>query len=193
MEVDMPYRVIDQNSVKGGFQPERLARGLEVGWIRHIQGIGYGVLEFLEAWIRHIFLDGYNVLVFRIVIFKISSFKLQNVRLLLIFTKYSKHYRGTFELVKDDKEEEDDDEEGDDEEEDEEMEERSGSRFDRVYPRNWIRRIGVFLEYGQRLISSRIFTYYIFNTAYWSSGYGILIFFPLWSLMSAGTDTPYLP
>ncbi|GJV59962.1 retrovirus-related pol polyprotein from transposon TNT 1-94 [Tanacetum coccineum] len=33
--------------------------------------------------------DGYGVLVVRIVIFKISSFKPQNVRLLLIFTKYS--------------------------------------------------------------------------------------------------------
>ncbi|GJU08378.1 hypothetical protein Tco_1124808 [Tanacetum coccineum] len=26
-----------------------------------------------------------------------------------------------------------------------------------------------------------------------SSGFGILIFIPLWSLVSAGTDTPYLP
>ncbi|GJY64157.1 hypothetical protein Tco_0465617 [Tanacetum coccineum] len=26
-----------------------------------------------------------------------------------------------------------------------------------------------------------------------SSGYGILIFFPLWSLVSGGMDTPYLP
>ncbi|GKE33095.1 hypothetical protein Tco_1452417, partial [Tanacetum coccineum] len=34
-------------------------------------------------------LDGYGVLVFRIVIFKISSFKLQNARLLLSFTNYS--------------------------------------------------------------------------------------------------------
>ncbi|GKB50837.1 hypothetical protein Tco_0901590 [Tanacetum coccineum] len=25
------------------------------------------------------------------------------------------------------------------------------------------------------------------------SGYGVLIMFPLWSLVSAGTDTPYLP
>ncbi|GJV93667.1 hypothetical protein Tco_1541480 [Tanacetum coccineum] len=33
--------------------------------------------------------DGYGVLVFRIVIFKISSFKLQNARLLLCFTNYS--------------------------------------------------------------------------------------------------------
>ncbi|GJZ03184.1 hypothetical protein Tco_0521145 [Tanacetum coccineum] len=41
------------------------------------------------AQIRRIFLDGYDVLVVRIVIFKISSFKLQNARLLLIFTKYS--------------------------------------------------------------------------------------------------------
>nr|GEV19378.1 transposase, MuDR, MULE transposase domain protein [Tanacetum cinerariifolium] len=37
---------------------------------------------------RRIFLDGYGVLVVRIVIFKISSFKLQNARLLLIFTNY---------------------------------------------------------------------------------------------------------
>ncbi|GJU32991.1 hypothetical protein Tco_1176580, partial [Tanacetum coccineum] len=41
------------------------------------------------AQIRSIFLDGYDILVFRIEIFKISSFKLQNARLLLIFTKYS--------------------------------------------------------------------------------------------------------
>ncbi|GJR40654.1 retrovirus-related pol polyprotein from transposon TNT 1-94, partial [Tanacetum coccineum] len=41
------------------------------------------------ARIRRIFLNGYDVLVIRIVIFKISSFKLQNARLLLIFTKYS--------------------------------------------------------------------------------------------------------
>ncbi|GJZ51038.1 zinc finger, CCHC-type containing protein [Tanacetum coccineum] len=33
-------------------------------------------------------LDGYGVLVFRIVIFKISSFKLQNALLLLCFTNY---------------------------------------------------------------------------------------------------------
>ncbi|GJZ77576.1 hypothetical protein Tco_0642248 [Tanacetum coccineum] len=56
MEVDTPYSAIDENNVKGGFQPERLA----------------------QARIRHIFFDGYDVLVFRIVIFKISSFKLQN-------------------------------------------------------------------------------------------------------------------
>ncbi|GJW44739.1 hypothetical protein Tco_0073538 [Tanacetum coccineum] len=42
-----------------------------------------------KARIRRIFLNGYDVLVIRIVIFKISSFKLQNARLLLIFTKYS--------------------------------------------------------------------------------------------------------
>ncbi|GJU91121.1 hypothetical protein Tco_1303544 [Tanacetum coccineum] len=36
----------------GGYQPERLALfglGLEVGSIRRIQGIGYGVLEFLRV------------------------------------------------------------------------------------------------------------------------------------------------
>ncbi|GKC01315.1 hypothetical protein Tco_0987451, partial [Tanacetum coccineum] len=36
--------------------------GLEVGSIRRIQGIGYGVLDFLRARIRRIFLDGYGVL-----------------------------------------------------------------------------------------------------------------------------------
>ncbi|GJY17814.1 hypothetical protein Tco_0389305 [Tanacetum coccineum] len=34
-------------AVKRGFQPERLAQGLEVSSIRHIQWVGYGVLEFL--------------------------------------------------------------------------------------------------------------------------------------------------
>ncbi|GJT41314.1 hypothetical protein Tco_0941179 [Tanacetum coccineum] len=42
-------------------------------------------LDYL-AQIRRIFLDGYGILVVRIVIFKISSFMLQNARLLLIFT-----------------------------------------------------------------------------------------------------------
>ncbi|GKC50374.1 hypothetical protein Tco_1073119, partial [Tanacetum coccineum] len=41
------------------------------------------------ARIRRIFLDGYGVLVVRIVIFKISSFKLHNARLLLISIKKS--------------------------------------------------------------------------------------------------------
>ncbi|GJR76888.1 hypothetical protein Tco_0089253 [Tanacetum coccineum] len=45
--------------------------------------------EFLRAQIRRIFLDGYGVLVVRTLIFKISSFKLKNARLLLIFTEYS--------------------------------------------------------------------------------------------------------
>nr|GEY78211.1 retrovirus-related Pol polyprotein from transposon TNT 1-94 [Tanacetum cinerariifolium] len=45
----------------------------------------------------------------------------------------------------------------------------SGVGFDTAYPRSWIRRIGDFLKYGPRLISSRILYYYIFNTAYWSS------------------------
>ncbi|GJR40096.1 hypothetical protein Tco_1215780 [Tanacetum coccineum] len=82
--------------------------GLEVGSIRRIQvldttywgflGVGTTLdifqnihilyLEY-DARIRRIFLDGYGVLVFRIVIFKISSFKLQNARLLLSFTNYS--------------------------------------------------------------------------------------------------------
>ncbi|GJS57863.1 hypothetical protein Tco_0652647 [Tanacetum coccineum] len=51
---------------------------------------GYGVLSFITLWSlvsagtdTPYLLDGYGVLVFRIVIFKISSFKLQNARLLL--------------------------------------------------------------------------------------------------------------
>ncbi|GJU32550.1 hypothetical protein Tco_1176139 [Tanacetum coccineum] len=43
---------------------------------------------YAEARIRRIFFDGYGVLVSRIVIFEISSFKLQNARLLLTFTNY---------------------------------------------------------------------------------------------------------
>ncbi|GJY19099.1 retrovirus-related pol polyprotein from transposon TNT 1-94 [Tanacetum coccineum] len=57
---------------------------------------GYGVLSFNPLWSlvsagtnTPYLRDGYDVLVFRIIIFKISSFKLQNARLLLIFTKYS--------------------------------------------------------------------------------------------------------
>ncbi|GJU99332.1 hypothetical protein Tco_1328603 [Tanacetum coccineum] len=41
------YLVGGRFVVKEGFQPERL--GLEVGSIRRIQGIGYGVLEFLRV------------------------------------------------------------------------------------------------------------------------------------------------
>ncbi|GJT97303.1 hypothetical protein Tco_1092821 [Tanacetum coccineum] len=49
-----------------------------------------GVIILQEmARIRRIFLDGYGVLVVRIVIFKISSFKLHNARLLLISIKKS--------------------------------------------------------------------------------------------------------
>ncbi|GJZ63479.1 reverse transcriptase domain-containing protein [Tanacetum coccineum] len=61
-------------------------KGLEVSLIRRIQGSDTAYWGFLGAQIRRVFLDGYVVLVFRIVIFKISSFKLQNARLLLIFT-----------------------------------------------------------------------------------------------------------
>ncbi|GJY34291.1 hypothetical protein Tco_0418760 [Tanacetum coccineum] len=80
--------------VKGGFQPERL--GLEVGSIRRIQGIGYGVLEFLGV----------------------------------------------------------------------------GTTFD-IFQNLHI----LYLQYGVLVFS----------------GYGVLSLFPLWSLVSAGTDTPYLP
>ncbi|GJS63568.1 reverse transcriptase domain-containing protein [Tanacetum coccineum] len=81
---------------KRRFQPERLAQGLEVGSIRRIQWVGYGVLEFLGV--------GTTFDIF------------QNIHIL-------------------------------------------------------------YLQYG-------VLT---------SSGYGVLSFIPLWSLVSAGTDTPYLP
>ncbi|GJV49575.1 retrotransposon protein, putative, ty1-copia subclass [Tanacetum coccineum] len=49
--------------------------------------------------------------------------------------------------------------------------------------KDWIRRIGDFLEYGPRLISSRIlYSFHISNTVYWSSGYGVLSIIPLRSL-----------
>nr|GEY17328.1 hypothetical protein [Tanacetum cinerariifolium] len=51
-----------------------------------------------------------------------------------------------------------------------------------------------FLEVGTTFISSRKFTFYNLNMAYWSSldmAYWIL--FPSSSLVIAGTDTPYLP
>ncbi|GJY54734.1 hypothetical protein Tco_0446398 [Tanacetum coccineum] len=38
-----------EQCIKRGFQPERLAKGLKSVSIRHIQGIGYGVLEFLRV------------------------------------------------------------------------------------------------------------------------------------------------
>ncbi|GJR22263.1 hypothetical protein Tco_0970790 [Tanacetum coccineum] len=81
---------------KRGFQPERLAQGLEVGSIRRIQWVGYDVLEFLGV--------GTTFDIF------------QNIHIL-------------------------------------------------------------YIQYG-------VLT---------SSGYGVLSFIPLWSLVSAGTDTPYLP
>ncbi|GJY68281.1 hypothetical protein Tco_0471263 [Tanacetum coccineum] len=49
MEMDTPYSVIGQNSVKGGFQPERLAQGLEVGSIRRIQGLDTAYWGFLRV------------------------------------------------------------------------------------------------------------------------------------------------
>ncbi|GJV71358.1 hypothetical protein Tco_1491353 [Tanacetum coccineum] len=79
--------------VKGGFQPERLAQGLEVGSIRCIQWVEYSILEFL----------------------------------------------------------------------------RVGTTFD-IFQNIHI----LYIQYG-------VLT---------SSGYGVLSFIPLWSLVSAGTDTP---
>ncbi|GKF45907.1 hypothetical protein Tco_0135709, partial [Tanacetum coccineum] len=63
--------------------------------IRCIQCVGYGVLEFLGAQICRIFLDGYGVLVVRIVIFKISSFKLQNANK----GKLAPKFVGPFEIT----------------------------------------------------------------------------------------------
>ncbi|GJZ79540.1 hypothetical protein Tco_0644377 [Tanacetum coccineum] len=53
--VDTKVKSIGSRRWKGkrGFQPERLAQGLEVGSIRRIQGIGYGVLEFLGVGTTH--------------------------------------------------------------------------------------------------------------------------------------------
>ncbi|GKE46033.1 hypothetical protein Tco_1477291, partial [Tanacetum coccineum] len=55
------------DNVKGGFQPERLAQGLESVSVRRIQGLGYGVLDVSwsrdHAQIRRILLDGYGVLI----------------------------------------------------------------------------------------------------------------------------------
>ncbi|GJS75339.1 hypothetical protein Tco_0725220 [Tanacetum coccineum] len=72
--------LVSTKAIPSTVQPSSIRKqdGLESVSIRRIQGIGYGVLGFLGARIRRIFLDGYDVLVVRIVIFKISSFKLQN-------------------------------------------------------------------------------------------------------------------
>ncbi|GJT10694.1 hypothetical protein Tco_0857736, partial [Tanacetum coccineum] len=50
------------------------------------------------------------------------------------------------------------------------------------------------LEVGSiRHIQGLDMAYWGFLGVYWSSGYGVLSFFPLLSLVSPGTDTPYLP
>ncbi|GKB57527.1 hypothetical protein Tco_0913713 [Tanacetum coccineum] len=70
----------------------------------------------------------------------------------------------------------------------------SGSRFDTAYPRDWIQRIGGFLGVGTTFdIFKNIHILYLEYNVLSSSGYGVLIFFPLWSLVSAGTDTPDFP
>ncbi|GJY91267.1 hypothetical protein Tco_0506463, partial [Tanacetum coccineum] len=59
-----------------------------------------------------------------------------------------------------------------------------------------IRRIGVleFLGVGTTFdIFQNIHILYFQYGVLTSSGYGVLIFFPLWYLVSAGTDTRYLP
>ncbi|GJR47482.1 hypothetical protein Tco_1315585 [Tanacetum coccineum] len=87
---------LTEDYIKMEMQMPRSSKGLEVGSIRHIQGIGYGVLEFLGVGIT------FDIL--------------QNIYIL-------------------------------------------------------------YLEYGVLDFS----------------GYGVLSLFPLWSLVSASTDTPYLP
>ncbi|GKG03069.1 hypothetical protein Tco_0310705, partial [Tanacetum coccineum] len=85
----------------------------------------------------------------------------------------------------------------------------SGVGVDTTYPMCWIRRIQCvrydvleFLGVGTTFdIFHNILFPYSLNTAYCLSwirriafpGYGVLDLFPLWSLVSAGTDTPYLP
>ncbi|GJW72649.1 ribonuclease H-like domain-containing protein [Tanacetum coccineum] len=57
-----------------------------------------------------------------------------------------------------------------------------GSQFESALCKDWIDVLG-FWSLEPRLISSRIlYSFHISNTAYWSSGYDVLSFIPLWSL-----------
>ncbi|GKE51051.1 hypothetical protein Tco_1486207, partial [Tanacetum coccineum] len=85
-----------------------------VGWIRRIQGIGYGVLEFLEVGTTFDIFQ--NIIFIPYFQYGVLVFWIRHIGLLSFVV-----------FVKDDEEEEEDDEEGDDEEEDEEMEESSDS------------------------------------------------------------------
>ncbi|GKB66819.1 hypothetical protein Tco_0928231, partial [Tanacetum coccineum] len=49
--------------------------------------------------------------------------------------------------------------------------------------------VGTTLDIFQNIIFIPYFEYGVLSL----SGYGVLSFTPLWSLVSAGTDTPYLP
>ncbi|GKC14903.1 hypothetical protein Tco_1011685, partial [Tanacetum coccineum] len=49
--------------------------------------------------------------------------------------------------------------------------------------------VGTTLDIFQNIILIPYFEYGILSI----SGYDVLSFIPLWSLVSAGTDTPYLP
>ncbi|GJQ99099.1 hypothetical protein Tco_0522084 [Tanacetum coccineum] len=64
-----------------------------------------------------------------------------------------------------------------------------------AHPRIWKWRIGDFLVVGTTLdiFQNIIFIPYFQYGVLVFSGYGVLSFIPLWSLVSAGTDTPYLP
>ncbi|GKC09408.1 hypothetical protein Tco_1001018 [Tanacetum coccineum] len=92
----MRKMMADKALVRSLYPSETMGSGVSVDFMAY-PCIGYGCIGSSgsrdHARIRRIFLDGYGVLVVRIVIFKISSFKLQNARLLLIFTKYSNPVR----------------------------------------------------------------------------------------------------
>ncbi|GKC68383.1 hypothetical protein Tco_1100981 [Tanacetum coccineum] len=69
----------------------------------------------------------------------------------------------------------------------------SRSRFDTAYPRIRYGILG-FLGVGTMLdIFQNIHILYLEFDILSISGYGVLSFIPLWSLVSAGKDIPYLP
>ncbi|GKB00290.1 hypothetical protein Tco_0828283 [Tanacetum coccineum] len=72
---------------------------------------------------------------------------------------------------------------------------RFGSRLDTAYPSVGYRRYWGFLGVGTTLdiFQNIILIPYLEYGLLILSGYGVLIFIPLWSLVSTGTDTSYLP
>ncbi|GKB97077.1 hypothetical protein Tco_0983214, partial [Tanacetum coccineum] len=109
MEVDTPYRFIDQNS---GLEYGRygVSKVLDMAY-RGFLGIGttFDIFQNIVQ-IRHIFLDGYGVLVFRTINFKISLFKLQNACLLVyLYQEIGKSSRIDDEVVQDQRQRDDND------------------------------------------------------------------------------------